>query len=182
MPGLKLKTAATGTAISLEEMKAHCSIDASSTAWDSLLALYGAAATAQAEKFTGQAICPQTWELFLDEFADEMELARAPVTAVSSISYLDQNSTEQLLDSTTYVVDLVSWPARVVRASDATWPRVANRINAVTVEFVTGYSAVPADIKLALLITVASWFDQREIGPVPAEATRILRRYRMIVI
>lgn len=182
MPGLKLKTAATALAVSLDEMKAQCSVEISSSAWDTLLASYGAAATAMAEKFTGQAICPQTWQLILDDFSDAMELPRAPVTQVSAITYLDEDEVEQTLDNAIYVTDLVSWPARVVRAADATWPQVADKINAVTIEFVTGYDTVPADIKMALLMTVASWFNDREAGVIPVAAQALLWPYRRLVI
>ena len=57
---------------------------------DAVPTLAIAAARAKAENYTGTAIISQTWEQTLDEFPDaEIELLKPPVTAVTSVSYVD---------------------------------------------------------------------------------------------
>lgn len=180
MPGLTLITAAADMAVSLAEAKAHCGIEVDD--FDTLLTGYIDGATAAAEAFTGQAIRPQTWQLALDDFADAIELPRGPVTEVSEVTYLDEDGASQTLATSSYVIDLVSNPARVVRDSDATWPDVDDVVNAVTIEFVAGYGTVPGDIKQALLQAVAAWFaDRATAGALPKGAQDLLWRYRRLI-
>lgn len=180
MPGLKLLTAATASAITVAEAKVHCGIEADD--WDDLLTSYIAAATGMAEDYSGQAICPQTWQLSLDDFGNCMPLIKGPVTEVTSIAYRDDDGVEQTLDPSIYVTDLVSWPARIVLDANSSWPSVDDNPNAVTITFVTGYESVPEAIKMAIRMTVAAWFATRTMGDLPQAARDILFRYRRIVI
>lgn len=174
--GLKLITAATGTPVSLAEAKADIGIESSD--WDSKLELDIAAAVAMVEEWTGRSLAEQTWQLTLDDFADEIELPKGPVTGVSFIKYRDEARAEQTLGSSTYITDLVSDPQRIVLDPDASWPATAKIPNAVTVQFVTGYSSAPALLKKAVLFTVAAWFRDRESGQLPAGVITLLEPYR----
>lgn len=178
--GLKLVTPASTGAVTLDAAKAHCSVETSD--WDSQFNAWILAATAQAEAITGRALGAQTWELLLDGFADEIELPRGPVTGITSVKYLDSNGAEQTLSTDFYIADLVSDPQRIVRDPDASWPATDSVPNAVTVRFVTGFAATPPMIAQAVLMTIASWWQGREDGQLPAGAMQLLRPHRAIRI
>jgi len=179
--GLKQITAATGDVVTLEEAKAHCSIDG--TAWDSLLPIYIDAAVAAAEDYLGRALRPQQWQLTLDTFpAGAIELPRGPVTAIDSVDYLDAERVEQVLDDAFWIADLISDPQQIVRDPEQQWPETARVPNAVSVTFTTGFAQPPAVVKLAVLQCVAAWFTDREAGMMPIGAQQLLRPLRVIVI
>lgn len=180
--GLTLVSAASGPPLTAEDLRPHCSIDSSDTSFDGLLSDYIAAATAMVQDFTGRAIGAQTWKLALDAFPAEIELPRGPVTAVSWVKYFDDDGAEQVLASDQYLTDLISDPQRIVLAPDCDWPGTQARINAVTVQFVTGFEDCPEQIKQAIRMTVASWFSEREAGAIPATALAIVRPLRRIRI
>ncbi len=96
----------------------------------------------------------------------EIVLPLPPLQTVDSIKYWDQNGVQQTLDPTTYIVDNVSEPARVVPAPGVAWPSTQNRINAVDVRFTAGYgltgASVPAAIKQWMLMRITDAFENRE--------------------
>lgn len=179
--GLKLITAASAGAVTLDAAKAHCAVETSD--WDLQFTAWIASATAMAESITGRAIGPQVWEFTLPGFVDTITLPKGPVTQISSITYLDTNRAQQTLASSFYLADLVSDPQCVVRDPNASWPDTAFGVpNAVTVQFQTGFSAVPPMIAQAVLMTIANWFQNRESGALPDAAMQLLRPMRAIRI
>lgn len=178
--GLTLTQAASGGPVTVAQVKAHCGIESSE--WDAMLGGFIAAATAHAEAFLNKAIGQQQWTLSLDSFADEIELPLGPVTEVASVTYLDENRATQPLSESIYILDLVSTPQRLVRDPDESWPATANVPNAVAIAFTTGFTNAPAQVVQAVLLAVASWWQNREAGEFPAAAAQLLRPLRRIVI
>ena len=178
--GLTLVTAASGPPLTAAALRLHCSITSDDTTFDSLLEDYIASATAMAQNFTGKAIGVQTWQVTYDAFADAMDLPRGPVTGTPTITYYDDAGTVQTLPGSVFITDLVSQPQRVVLAPDEDWPETQTRVNAVMINFTTGYAALPAEIGQAIRMTVASWFSNREAGAIPETAMALLRPLRMI--
>lgn len=178
--GLTLTQAASGAPVTVAQVKTHCGIESSE--WDAMLGGFIAAATAHAEAFLNKAIGSQQWTLSLDGFADEIELPLGPVTGVVSVTYLDENRAQQTLSESIYILDLVSMPQRLVRDPDESWPATANVPNAVTIVFTTGFQNAPAQVVQAVLLAVASWWQNREAGAFPAAAEALLRPLRRIVI
>jgi hypothetical protein len=43
---------------------------------------------------------------------------------------------------------------------------------------VVGYSTVPEPIRAAIMLIISSWFDNRNVGPVPDGAYSLLANYR----
>ena len=156
---LRLITAPASYPVTLDEAKAQCRVDSADE--DALLNGLIAAATDYVENYTGRAIVSQTWELVLDDFSDAMMITKGPVISVTSVKYFDTNEVEQTIAGTNYALDAVSNPAWLVKASDYTWPDVADGVNNVIIRFVAGYAAVPASIKQAILLLIGQWFDQR---------------------
>lgn len=97
----------------------------------------------------------------------EIYLPRSPLQAVTAITYYDDSGTLQTLDPAAYLVDALAEPARIVPAPGTSWPSTQNRIGAVQVTFTAGYgpdgNSVPAGIKHWILLTTATFYENREM-------------------
>jgi uncharacterized phiE125 gp8 family phage protein len=162
--------------VSLVEAKAQCRID--DTASDDLLNIYIPAARAFVEEYTGTKLVSQTVLLQGRGFCDLAALPIAPVISVSSVKYLDPDGTEQTLSTDVYEVVTAGLSAAIRLKVDQSWPDVRDVPDAIRVTAACGYSTLPDPIKGALLLTVASWFDNRNVGPIPDAAYSLLANYR----
>lgn len=180
--GIVLIDPATDFPVTLTEAKEHCFAGGTSD-FNGLFDRLIRAATVFAEGYTGRSLAVKTWDLVLDAFADEIELPGGPVTNVTQVQFYDADGALQTLGSDTYLVDLSSNPQRLVLATGESWPATADRINAVTVRYIAGYAAnVPEDIRQAILMLVAGWFQDREQGAPSQGALRLLDQHRRMVI
>jgi len=107
-----------------------------------------------------------------------------PLQSVTSIKYLDTAGDEQTLDSAAYRVDIYSHPARITPAYGYTWPALRDVINAITIEFVTGYgdevTDVPEDLRHAIRLLAAHYFDERSATSTEAPKTVPLTYARLL--
>lgn len=159
---LKLIAAATALPISLIEAKAHMRIDASTD--DTLITAMITAAGELAEQKTGRALTAQTWELTLDAFPVAFELAKVPVSSVTSLTYIDINGDSIVLGSSNYSLDNACdyGHTYVVPAYGVNWPATRAQINAVALRFVAGYTTVPESIKAWIKLQVGAMYENRE--------------------
>jgi uncharacterized phiE125 gp8 family phage protein len=169
---LSLVTDVTVEPLTLEEAKAQCNIVASDD--DDLLLSLITAARHWAEQFTHRSLAQKTWDLKLDGFPywGAIEIPMPPVTAISSVSYVDTSGVTQTLALTTqYVTDIpagpTAMPARVMSAYSVPWPSTRWVANAVTVRFTAGYTgtgvnATPDPIKQAMRLLISHWNENRE--------------------
>lgn len=94
----------------------------------------------------------QTWEMLLDAFPPEgITLWKNPVLAVESIHYLDSGETSQIWDAAEYQAVLTARPPQIVLATNASWPSITSRPEAVTVRFTGGYNGSPVSIPSLLM-------------------------------
>ncbi len=134
-----LVTPPTDEPVTLTEIKDHLHV--SSTAEDSLLALYAQMAREAVEAETWRALMPQTWSLYLDAWPADgiIELPRPPLQSVTSITYTDEDGVTQTLAASNYRVDIAREPGRVVLAPDGEWPSDAlDTSNPIAVTFCGG--------------------------------------------
>lgn len=180
--GLRLITGAASFPVTLAEAKLQCRVD--NDAEDAALDGYIAAATAHVESYTGRAIASQTWELTADAWADEFTL-KGPVQSVTSVKYFDAAGAEQTLSASLYSLDDTT--DRLVMISDFTEPTLRGEVNDIAIRFVAGYVTVPAEIKLALLLLVGFWYDNRAAAseratmPLPHAVDALLCNQRAFV-
>jgi uncharacterized phiE125 gp8 family phage protein len=150
--------------VTRNEAKAHCRIDLNDD--DALVDGLIKAAREWCENRIGQQFMPATWRLKLDRFPSwTIELPRPPLTAVSSVVYLDTAGASQTLSSSLYRVDTDSMPGRLTPAYSQLWPVTYSVTSAVTITYTAGYasaSAVPQSIKQAILLLVGHWYENRE--------------------
>ena len=182
-----IKTAATFTPVTLDEAKLHLRIEADTVEEDTTITALVQAAADEVERATNYCLAQKTYQLFLDAFpcssyadwlwshldgkigqTDRISLLPAPVTAVSSIKYVDTDGATQTLAAALYSVDLNSIPARVVPAYGEAWPSTREVMNAVTVEYVAGWTLaniglIPGGFKIAIKWLIAHWYAERQI-------------------
>lgn len=154
--------------VTAAELKAQLRVDISDD--DALITAKGKAARQLIEALTGRRMITRTEKLLLDDFppCDGIVIPVAPVTAVSKVSYFDEDGTETVVDSSDYVVDVNGPVGRVVLKSDASWPDLTTSkrpINAVEVHFEAGYAnaaAVPEPLKDAVKMLTGDLYGNRE--------------------
>ena len=161
------------------------------TADDDLLDIYIKAARQLCEEYTNTALLSKTISQVFDVFPKTdavknpfgaLELTVTPVISVSSVIYKDADGDNQTISASNYDVDTTTRFARVAPVSGYTWPSTYSGINAVTVQYLAGYSStttLPAPFRSAMLLTIGHWYINREDSPrrLSTQAEWILKRY-----
>lgn len=143
--------------ITLEQLKDRLRIG-STCDFDAELSVVLTTARKQVEADTYRRLVTQTVVGYMDGFWDvrEIEMRLAPISSITSITYIDEAGASQTLSSTAYNTDLNSTPPRIILETDSTWVHTEpNTPNSVSITCVAGYGAtaasVPAQAKLAIV-------------------------------
>jgi uncharacterized phiE125 gp8 family phage protein len=174
--------------VSLAEAKSHLRIThADDDAYIDKLII---AARRAVEDRSGLKCVTQNWSLFLDCWPDDgvISLGMSPVSAVTDVKLYGEDDTPSTVDPAHYFLDVASEPARLALRYGRARPQPGRRLNGVEVRMVVGFgaaAAVPQDLKQAILLTVAHWFDRRgekEGGSLPLSALELIsvRRVRRL--
>ena len=92
-----------------------------------------------------------------------IKIPQPPLQAVNAVLYTDLSTNVQLtLAATAYQVDAISEPGRLAPAFGTTWPLVAPVLNAVQIEFTSGYAEVPFRFQQAIKLRAAAYYENRE--------------------
>lgn len=161
----------------LTEVKAQCHIDG--TDFDTELTIYNKAARIFVEEYTGTKLKDQTVVLRCSRFCDFRRLPIAPVSSVTSITYLDTAGVEQTLATSVYEGVLFGLEPHIRLKINQSWPSVRCATDAIKVTVQAGYSTVPEPIRAAILLCVSAWNDNRSVGPAPEGAINLLANYRL---
>lgn len=152
--------------VSLAEAKAWCRIDASDE--DALVSALIAAARLQIETDTGRALVTQSWRLALD--CPRGRLVRLPVVPVAEIvaATVDGDAIDVTLQG-----DAALLPGEGYRT--------------LSIDYTAGYggaSDVPADLKQAVLVLAAYWYENRDLASadMPVGLGRLLAPYRRVAL
>ncbi len=160
----ELVTAATLKAVDAADCKRAARVDCDEE--DSLIEWWIAEATQTVETDASMCLLTQTWRLNLDWFPSwTIELRKYPVQSVTSITYTDTAGTTQTVSASDYIVDVTSFPPRIVPAYGLTWPTCRDQPRSVKVTFVAGYTApslIPAAAKEAVMLQAAMRIRERE--------------------
>jgi phage conserved hypothetical protein, phiE125 gp8 family len=183
--GLTLQTAPTVEPISIREARKQVELPESYARHDELLGRLVTAARRRAEAITGRQICTATWDLHLDQWPDDLEiyLPKPPLQSVTSITYVDGDGATQTWSSSNYVVSTSREPGLVRLAYNGTIPTTRYQPDAIRVRYVAGYTAIPDDLKAAMLLMVGHWFEHREdaadrsVTEIPYGSTSLLQSY-----
>ncbi|HWA42163.1 MAG TPA: head-tail connector protein [Hypericibacter adhaerens] len=143
--------------VTLAEAKAFCRID--TTDEDALISALIAAARLQVESLTGRALVTQSWRLAICPRGLVVELPVIPVSALTAA------------------------PDGAILQGDAVL-LASPETGEITIDYTAGYGGpedVPGDLKQAVLLLVAFWFENRdspEAAPVGFE--RLLSSYARV--
>ena len=145
--------------ITPEQVKSHAVIDFDD--YNDQIDLLIGAAVDHVERYCNIRLATQTVEVKCDSFNDFFYLPFGPVQSISSVKYLDVSGAEQTLDSSFYELRNDDLLASLMLQNGKAWP--ARQIRSrITVTAVIGYANVPPAIKHALLLLIASGFQNRE--------------------
>lgn len=184
--------------VSTATAKAHLRVDISTD--DTLIETLITAARDLVERHTRRSLIYTGYRYTIDQFpGGPILLPRSPAVSANSstvfnyatprIQYVDTAGVTQTMTvSTEYELDLASNPPRIVQPPDIVWPLAKEyKVNAVTIDFVSGYgssaSDVPALLRQAVLMLVAHWYENREAvgsgvgSEIPLAVDSILRIY-----
>lgn len=167
--------------ITQAEAKDQCRVDGTDS--DDYIDGLIAAARGHIEGYCGTPLVSRTVTVKCDSFDDFARFPVAPLTSVSSVSYVDNVGATQTLSTDAYEVRSDGLTASLALKSGQSWPTIQTG-SRVTVTAVVGYSAVPDAIKHAALLLVATWFDHRatvsdgEMFEIPHAVDALLSNYR----
>lgn len=173
----KVIAAPTAELIARGEAKLHLRVDDRGGVHpdDSLIDTLIAAAREEAQKYAQVSIGSQTLEIALDAFpegGEAIKLRRGPVTAITSVTYVDEDGTTQTLSASNYSLDDYSVPPRVVPAYNTEWPSTRDVANAVKVRYVAGWTALtlPKSVKTAMLAHIDLHYPGNSYSPQERES------------
>jgi uncharacterized phiE125 gp8 family phage protein len=153
--------------VSLAELKDQCRIASEDIDQDAMLVGHLRAAQDAIEGnagWLGRALTTQQWRMTLDAFpaCETIQIPLPPCQSVDSVSYVDSDGNEQVIND--FVVYGIggSWPARLIHAYGARWPSTRCQGDAVSIEFTAGFGSftdVPESIRAAVLLMAAGLYD-----------------------
>lgn len=175
--------------ITVAEAKAHLRIDGSEE--DALIASLIITSRLHIEAALGLALVAQSWSYFIDRWprSRAVVLPLKPIQSISQVRVWAADGSAQTLPATSYLLDGLGSPPRLVWHGAASAPVPGRVANGIEIGLEAGYGAaaadVPAPLRQALLLLVAHWYEFRapvEIGAsdveVPHMVSALLAPYR----
>lgn len=160
----ELVTPTTLRAVSVNECKMAARVDTDEE--DSVITSWIDEGTLAVETDASMCLLTQTWRLNLDWFPSwEIPIRKMPVQSISSITYVDTAGSTSTVSASDYIVDVTSFPPRVVPAYGLSWPTCRDQPKSVKVTFVAGATAatgVSETAKQAIRLHVAMRIRERE--------------------
>tara|TARA_R100000808_G_scaffold5235_1_gene16068 strand:- start:4378 stop:4959 length:582 start_codon:yes stop_codon:yes gene_type:complete len=146
--GLTQSAKPSGEPVTLEQFKGHARIDGDDANEGALRQLRGA--TEEVQRLTALQLLNATWVYTFDAFpidaGGRIWMPKAPLSSVSSITYLDSDGDSQTVAASVYQLVTSETPGSVVLQYGQTWPTARTDTEAVTVTFVAGYGTDQAQV------------------------------------
>ena len=150
--------------VSLAEVRQHLRLPEEPAEDGLLLALITTART-YCEDYTRRALAEQTLEFYLDRFPGmcPVLLPCPPLQSVTEIGYKDSMGAETILPNSACLVDLDCEPGRVLPVYGDAWPVFTPfPVSPIRIRFIAGYENLPTPIRLAMLLLIGNWYENRE--------------------
>lgn len=154
--------------VTLQEAKKQVELPDAITHHDSHLLSLIVLAREAVEQETGIVACTGTFTYRFTEFPRDDFFTFPdvrPLTAVSSITYIDTGGSTATWSSSYYSLDTNGVRPFVKLAYGSSWPTIRGDVNGITVTFVAGYASaatIPQLFKQACLLRIARDFAERE--------------------
>lgn len=188
-PFSTLVTAAGHEPIDLAEAKLYLRVDHDYE--DVLIESLITAARVWVEIYTRRALCHETWDLRYQDFPQPWQpliVPRAPLSSVTSITYLDVDGASQTWESSNYAVRTLAGPTAgrgwIETTSVTDYPALSSEAAyPVTVRIVAGYShtgaQVPQGLKAAIYLLLGDLYASRQetiTGTISSKAQTTVER------
>lgn len=165
-PGLKIFAAPTVEPLTLTAAKRQLGIDHEDEDEELQDAIVAVRTSLETE--LGRALVTQTWDVTYDYWPGAwwLDLPLPPLQSISSFTWTDSlGAVHTLALNTDYILDTTHDPGRVAPAPGKSWPSGALApVNAIAIREVVGYglpSAVPGNLKMAMLLRLGVWYFAR---------------------
>lgn len=157
--------------VDLAQVRAQLGIDTED--YDARLAGLIAAATEAVEIHIGRALITRGYSGYLNWFPSGpqghirpyIQLEKPPLISVTALTTFDDSDNATVFPATSYYVDAVRTPGRIVLRRGQVWPIPLRMANGIKIDFSAGYGPnpgnVPESIRLAILIMVGMFNEQR---------------------
>jgi uncharacterized phiE125 gp8 family phage protein len=175
--------------VSLADAKAFLRLDDS--AEDALVTTLITAARLHVEGTTARAMIAQSWRLVRDAWPldREVRLPVGPLLTLSAMTAFDEEGEPTELELAQFEIEAAT-PRLLLPPEIEGMPQLRER-QGIEIDYVAGYGAdagdVPADLKHALLVLVAYWFENRDAvivagsgGVLPQGFDRLVAPYRQV--
>jgi len=154
-----ITTPAAAEPVTSAEAKAQLRIDTSDD--DTLVARLIAGARDYVEKYCNCRFASQTITVKCDSFADMSRFPEAPVSSITSITYVDTAGATQTLSSDVYELRSDGMESAIALKFGKVWPAIQSG-SRIAVVAVVGFSTIPPAVKDAILLVIAERYDNRE--------------------
>jgi len=175
-----------------EDVKPHLRIATDED--DELLDALMTAARQACEEYTHTSFYTQTWDLILDTAPGIIELPRPPLATVTGVYVTDDDGVETTVTATTYRVDTVSTPGRVILKLGYSWPDYTDTAG-FRIRYIAGIDdtdLIPRALKQAILMLVSYFYQNRgdtrgtvtfagQQGQLPDDIKVILDQYKVYI-
>ncbi len=182
---LLLTTPPTAEPIVLADVKAHLRLAINDD--DAYITSLIIAARRTIESRYGLCLMRQSWALFADQWPSDgsFDVPLWPVISIDGLTSFADDDTPTTIDPASYYFDTATRPTRVALRRGRVFAQPARVINGLKLAFTAGFGIdatfVPQEIKLALMATIAGWYQNRGDaagGTLPATALEALAAYR----
>lgn len=157
----------------LEDVKEYLKVEDNNS--DSTIQMLIDSKYSYAENYTNSQLKTATFELKTSSLEDGFSLPKNPIQSISSIHYMDENETYQLLDSDNYYLYIEDGIGKISLSESLT---TATHKHAIKITFVSGYTEIPEIVKAWLCYQVLVDFDGVETA-VAKFADEALDQYRV---
>jgi len=153
---------------------------------DAIITLLISAARESAEKYLRMALISQTITEKFSRFSDYgLRLSISPLISVTSVQYVQPGGSTVTLSNNIYDVLDETKPPLIYRKYGQSFPTVEPTPEAISVTYSAGFGATgastPTPIKLAMLLMIADWFDNRTdtVRTMPTASRILLDQFRV---
>lgn len=149
---VQIKTDLSTEPVTVAEAKSYLNVDYNT--WDSLIGTLISSARTKLERYTGSTFATKTLVSTFQQVADNIDIPYGPIQSITHVKSIDETGTKTTLTSgTDYVVTGNLFKnIRFIGGIDTP----------IEIEYVAGYTALPADLKVAILKQVGMDFEFRE--------------------
>jgi len=160
--------------LSVEEANTHLHVSGQDTYVSTLITV----ARRSIERFLNRTLITTTYKAYADKWDSVITLPYPTLQTVTSVKYYAPDGILTTLNPTdNYWVVNTDEPGQIIRKYDVTYPDLQDgKPDAIEIIYIAGYGLavdVPADIKHAMKLLIANYYEQRSDVVVGTNATKI---------